>query len=309
MKKLLSHSVLWVTLAAFKIAASPVTFSAPTADRWMYPFNASPGTRASAPVFGAPGEADFDERDGQFLIGYDTSTQIAPGLGAANYQILSATLTLRHDGADIVYDPSQDSYTSYLDSGAMAYQADSDAGRPIELFGAGFRNGFDGVSFGEDGPFAPAGPQAAGVRNAYPVGFHNGVAVDVSNSLDHLNEGAAGFDPILFGLDTVVGLNPGDTLSAGMEVEFQLNLDSPLVNAFLQEQLNQGWVGLVATSIHESSFGGSPAYPSFETKENLVGQAGILELDVHVIPEPTALVLLGAGLLVLNFLWRGKRKE
>jgi hypothetical protein len=96
----------------------------------------------------------------------------------------------------------------------------------------------------------------------------------------------------------VVGLNPGDTLSAGMEVEFQLNLDSPLVNAFLQEQLNQGWVGLVATSIHESSFGGSPAYPSFETKENLVGQAGILELDVLVIPEPTALVLLGAGLLV-----------
>jgi hypothetical protein len=40
----------------YSVNIAPVNF-----DRWMYPFNGTPGTRNLAPTFGAPSEApDFD---------------------------------------------------------------------------------------------------------------------------------------------------------------------------------------------------------------------------------------------------------
>jgi len=282
--------------------ASPVTLNTPDLDRWMYPFNGTPGSRSSGSTFGAPGSPGFDERDAQFLIGFNTSGHIAAGQGAANYQIHSATLTLRHSGGDFTYDPTQDSYTTYQSGGV-----DGDAGRPMELFGAGYRNGFTAQTFAENSSFT-VGPPGAGVRNVFALGFDGGGnPVDVSNSLDFGNNGASGFDPVLFGLGTVVGLNPGDTVTAGQDVVFELNLASSHVREFLQQQLDDGWVGLVATSFHAASQGGPAVYPSYDTKENLVGQAGRLSLDVTVIPEPSSVGLLLTGLLILRGLIRRAR--
>jgi len=305
---LLSSLLLTIGL---KVIASPVTFSSPDLDRWMYPFNGTPGTRATGSTFGAPGSPGFDERDAQFIVGYTTSTQIAAGQGSSNYQINSATLTLRHDGGDFTFDPTSDSYTTYLDTNAISYQADSDAGRPIELFGLGYRGGFDSSTFAETTSYGPAGPpgppNTANNRYAYALGFNGGTAVDVSNSIDYGNDGANGFDPILFGLGVAIGLNPGDTIIAGQEIQFSLNLGSPEVITYLQQSLNTGTLNLAATSFHVASQGGPAVYPSFETKENLVGQAGILELDVNVIPEPSTFFLLGIGGFILLRLWKLKK--
>ncbi len=304
----MKHTLVVLLFTPTIIFGSPATFSTPDLDRWMYPFNGTPGTRSSGSTFGAPGSPGFDERDAQFLIGFDTTGQISSGQGAANYQINSATLTLRHSGGDFTYDPTQDSYTTYQSGGV-----DGDAGRPMELFGAGYRNGFDSSSFTESSAFSPPGPPGppmfSGVRNVFALGFDGGGnSVDVSNSLDFGNNGASGFDPVLFGLGTVTGLNPGDTVEAGMDITFQLNLTSPHVRGFLQQQLDEGWVGLVATSFHAASQGGPAVYPSYDTKENLVGQPGSLSLDVNVIPEPSAVGLLFIGVLVMRSVFRRIRR-
>lgn len=292
-----TYNGLLLGLLALRVTPSPLTINQPDVDRWMYPFNATPGTRSTASTFGAPGNPGFDERDAQFYLSFDTSGVIAPGLGAANYLIDSATLTLRHGGGDFTYDPTRDGYETYLDPSAPGHQADGDAGRPIELFGAGFRNGFTSQTFTESSPHGSP-------RNVYPVGFHEGSAVDVSNSLDFANNGASGFDPVLFGIGEAVGLSPGDTVTAGQEIVFHLNLARSEVRGFLQQQLDQGRLGLVATSFHEASQGGPAVYPSFDTKENLVGQAGSLSMDVTVVPEPTSVGLLLLGALFLHTLRR-----
>ncbi len=301
--------VMLLAQLPFICTATPLQFSSPDLDRWMYPFNATPGSRSSALVFGAPSSPGFDERDGQFLIGYDTSPQITSGLAPENYQVNSVTLTLRHDGGDFTYDPTADSYTSYLDSGDAAYQADADAGRAIELFGVGFRYGYTSDTFTESTAYGPGGPPASGIRSAYALGFQNGVAVDVSNSLDSQNGGAAGFDPVLFSVGQAIGLTAGDTVSAGQEIVFEINLSDPDVLAYFEQSLSDGWAGLMVTSFHAASQGGSPEYPSFETKENIVGQAGILEIDVTVIPEPAMFFLWMSGGMIFFHFWRQRKMK
>ena len=42
------------------------------------------------------------------------------------------------------YDPTYDAWQTYLDPSHPSHVADGDAGRPIELYGVGFRNGYVG---------------------------------------------------------------------------------------------------------------------------------------------------------------------
>src|SRR3954468_23740070 len=74
--------------------AATVNVSA-TFDRWMYPFAATPGTEPAGSSFGAVGDDGFDDRDAQFLVGFTTSSAVAPGQGAANYNVASARLTVK----------------------------------------------------------------------------------------------------------------------------------------------------------------------------------------------------------------------
>ena len=57
----------------FDVTIDPVDF-----DRWMYPFNGTPGTRNAAPTFGAVAEPDFDNKDGQLVIAVDTAAGGSP---------------------------------------------------------------------------------------------------------------------------------------------------------------------------------------------------------------------------------------
>lgn len=70
----------------------------PAGDKHMYPFiqDMPPaGQRDYASVFGAYGALDnipgydFDDRDSQFFIDFDTTGLISPGEGAQNYHISS----------------------------------------------------------------------------------------------------------------------------------------------------------------------------------------------------------------------------
>ncbi len=258
-----------LALSAGQAAAVVVsnTYAQPNFDRWNYPFNATPGTRAQAPLFsdgGAPGV--FDLRDGQFLNTFITSAEFTPGLGPANYIVTSASLTATVDTAN-----------GYVVGG-------TGGAAPVELFGTGFRNGFNALAYGETGPYAFGDVTLEGVRNAYAA---DAFGVDVSN------------DPAAspFALGSIPGKTTGDAVADGDVFEFTLDVNDPAILAYLQGGLNSGVVSFSLTSLEVAQpGGGGGTFPIFATKEGAVG-AATLSLTVDVIPAPGAAALLGlAGL-------------
>jgi hypothetical protein len=273
----------FAALAAAGAEAQPVAIDPVEFDRWMYPFNGTPGIRPSAPVFGAVGTAGFDNRDGQLLIAGNTvAAGIPSGLGAANYEILSVRVTVTHSIGPIFYDPTYDVWQSYLPVGNPARVNDTDAGRPLELYGIGLRNGFTSLSLGPAAPGTPAfeeyesfGPGGVGVRNAFPLAF--GVADpagDVSNNVLHPTL-ASGFDPVPWAIGlTTSGLAPGAAVpqgvpgvSPGETFQFQVNVNNPSIRAYIQQGLHAGVLGFAVTSLYESAQTGG-SNPNFYTADS-----------------------------------------
>ncbi|HMO67012.1 MAG TPA: hypothetical protein PKE47_17630, partial [Verrucomicrobiota bacterium] len=159
----------------------------PTLDRWMYFIGDFDGQRPAASTFGAF-DPRFDTRDAQFLLGWDTGAAIATNAGPARYLLRRARLTLTvTQGGRFEYDPTHDAYTTYATNQAN-YTPDLDPGRPAELYGAGFRNGFTAAGFLENSPYGPVNPITSsnisiGTRNAFAAMFDtNRLPVDVSNN-------------------------------------------------------------------------------------------------------------------------------
>lgn len=290
--------VIALLLAAAQAAAAPSLYSSPDLDRWMYPFNATPGVRPTGSMFGnLSGPPSFDQRDAQVVLGFQTSVSgtapIPAGLGAANYQISSARLTVTIAGGSFEYDPTYDDVASYLGN-------DADPGRPIELFGLGFRNGYSELGFGandelppafeEATAFSPPGPPASEVRSAYALGFDA-----AGNGFDASNNVADGIDPFVMAIGQMA-LAPGDVPAVGTTVSFDVDLSAPGVLAYLQQGLDAGQLGFVVSSLAPASFGGPPTYPSIFLRESADGRP-TLELDVQIVPEPTSAALVGCGAL------------
>jgi len=272
-------AVLVATAAADVIE---VDLAEPTLDRWFYPFNASPGSRSDAPIFGAITDQEvgfdpsFDNRDGQMLIGFDTSGVVPAGLGVASYTISAASVlvTIKSD-LTFEYDPTADPYTSWLPSMDPAYTADPDPGRPLEIFGAGFRCGFSASTFPENGPFCdncscfPPNPCRA-VRCVYPVDFTGAcVARDVSNNVDE------GFDPAPFGVAASDKLLQGESVPSGTVLTFEIDVADPCVQQYLAGALDEGMLDLVIASIYFAAKGQAGSAPRIYCKEDL-----LVEFDV-----------------------------
>lgn len=308
--------ILFIAIAAL----SPVTgaFAAsfniitPSMDRWVYPFNGSPGVRPAASAFGTvvKGVVDsqFDDRDGQMLVRFSTSHIATPGLGAANYAVTSLRLTLTTgETSSFLYDPTYDSYKTLLG------EADSDPGHPVEIFGVGYRNGYTASTFVENSPHGAV--FGKGVRNAYAAGFNGaGQLIDVSSNVT----GAFEVNP--FAIGQVNNLVAGGIVGPDTEMTFDINVTSPEILAYLQTSLNQGYIEFMVTSLYPSSQEASSGYPTFYTKESLWHDpssedafdhvAAQLSGEITVVPEPSTVAFLGlAGLVGLGMLARWKRNE
>lgn len=263
-----------------------VTFEEPSLDRWMYPFNATPGSRPAAGVFGTLGDAaGVDSRHGQFLIGFDTSPALPTGASPERYLFRKATLSLTVSRDQTFnLDPTVDALASYLPPEDPDYQPDEDEGRPVELFGAGFRHEFTEATFLEDSPF---GGSRAGQRNAYPVGINtHGQWVDVGNHVGKTNLAFPSFNAVPFAVGQINGLAPGDPVPSGSIMTFDLNLEDPFVLEFLQQACHRGRLRLMVTSLHTSNFGtGTPTWPEFHTRESVLGSPPTLLLEGTVIRD------------------------
>jgi hypothetical protein len=178
----------------------------------MYPFN--PGQFATAPIFAAfgytgafgenPNDYYFDTRDGQYLVGWNTSNSIPAGQGAENYLVRSVRVTLTLD-ADMQwpYDGVLRDYRTYFLTNDPSYLPPSVDNSPVELYGAGFRGGFtngDGVytayaatNYPQDGngPFFadPNNPSDYSNRIVFAACYNtNGLLVDVSDNVGTMGQ-------------------------------------------------------------------------------------------------------------------------
>lgn len=309
-----SGSFLLALMFAPSAFGETVTFSAPSLDRWSYPF-AGNGAEQEARLFSALGTEGFDERDSQFVLAFDTtsagSSAIPAGLGAGNYQIQSVkvTATVSSLVGTPAYDGSHDAYTTYLPDDAAAHVADPDAGRPLELFGAGFVAGYSSFGFGATDGAPPAyeegnpfgfGPPTG--RYVHPLAFDAvGQPQLVSNNIDYLNGGAAAFEATPFAVG-VSSLAEGAPLAVGTQLSFDVNVADPAVLGYLQAGLNDGQLGFVLSTLAFSD-----SFPRLYTKEFPGGSPVTLEIEYTAVPEPSTLALAAvfvAGGCVLSHLRR-----
>lgn len=287
--------------------AEVVNFSAPDFDRWNYPFNGTPGIRSLAPTFGAVGiPGAFDDRDGQFLIGFDTSAAL-PTLGPGqNYQVNAVTVTATHSTGGFVYDPSYDSFETYDGT-----TTDTDTGRPITLTATGLRSGYTNFGFGatipgpptytESEAFGLGNPAGESVRSAFAAAFDpSGNLIDVSNNVTD------GFDFNPFAVGTT-NLTPGSNVAEatpgstpGSTFTFDLNLTDALILGYIQQGIDDGGLFFSLSSLHGASQSGGTS-PNFYTSDNFdpAAVAPTLAIDFTVVPEPTAIALMGLGLPLL----------
>ncbi len=261
------------------------TTNSPTYDRWMYQFNFSDGNRATAPTY-MTDDPRFDYRDAQAYFAFVLTNGIPAGLGAENYQILSARFTAVKAGGEAAYDDTQDPWQSYL------LEADADAGRPVELYGAGWRGTNTAWSFGENGDF-PLPPDWMSntnaiwkeIRNVYALGFKDGVPVDVSNNIDPDGTLTNGFDPKAFAIGKT-DLDPGDDVPDETVYTFDIDVADPNIQQYLAESLNDGILALVLSSLDFTTQGGPTGYPEWSQKESVLYEHSSLEITYRLGAEP-----------------------
>jgi len=279
----------------------------PPLDRWMYPFGPT-GPRPTASTFTTIGSTfeGFDDRDAQYLIGFDTGAMVPSGRPAWAYNLSSLRLTVRvivEDGTPgWVYDSTPDAPTSYLPVGDAARTTDTDLGRPVELFACGYRglNPQSGDPWGpsnyaQSSPFATLEPVgfARGNRAVFPVDFGGpeDTARDVSNNVT----GSVRFEARALGVGEAIAPG-GAPVAAGLivptlsDVRFDISLSDPGVRDYIARGLSLGRLNLIVSSLHTASdFGSGPvAYPVFGTRFNVFSVSPRLDLTVVFCPADIA---------------------
>jgi len=261
--------------------------TAPAIERWMYANNTAPCDRTAGSVFGTLGdEAGVDTRHAQHLLGWETAARIPTQRGPTHYLVRRARVTLTiNRGLLFAYDPTADDFRTSFDKNDPAYVPDADSGHPIELFGAGFRNGYDAATFDQCAPF---GSNAPGGRNAFAAGWStNGQWVDISNNVGKTNSLFPPFAINAFAIGQTTNAAPGQPVPAGAKITFDLNLSDPFVLAYVQAGLDSGRLRFMVSSLHgtDGQFG-PPSYPDFATHFNeAVLEPTRLELEVALVGD------------------------
>jgi len=238
--------------------------------RWMYPFNADPAGRPTASVFGALGNApDFDSRDAQILLGWNTTNRIPAGQGATNYLLRRARVTLTVATGSNTYTGTLRDYRTYLPTNDVRYLPPATTAYPTELFGAGFRGGYAATNYPQDGPFF-LDPDGGFMTNrvVYAAGFDtSGTLIDISSNVgdDGTNELVTPFEIAPFAVGQTTNVAPGQLMLSGTTVTFDLNLADPLIYDYVQDGLNIGNLSFMVASLVPASRGGVITYPNFYT--------------------------------------------
>ncbi len=234
-------------------------------------------------------DSGVDMRMSQEIVGWNTASLIPTNQTPTRYLIRRCRVTLTvNDDKTFLFDPTHDAYQTHLNINDPAYQADTDIGRPVELFGVGYRNGYDAISFNENPAFGSGAP---GGRNAYAVGLGtNGAFVDVSNNFGKTNSNFPFFEAWPFAVGQVTNAAAGQLVPAASKMFFELNVTDPAVLTYLQNSLDIGILNFAVSTLYQvtgySGPGGMSTYPSFTTHFNSLAPTPTrLELEATVIRD------------------------
>ncbi|GMU24233.1 MAG: hypothetical protein AMXMBFR13_43090 [Phycisphaerae bacterium] len=298
------------------VQASQFSFLTPSDDRWQYPFNFTPGTRAVASCFGSPGTPDFNDRDGIIIVAWNTSGSLPPSQGADAYGVKSVTVRLTSQkGSAWPTDLTVDEWFTYDANGDDVLNADGiprgqvgdtdgesddeDLGRTIELFGAGFGSFYSPQTWTENSLFIGSASDANVPRDPFPFVFQEGTweRLHVEDNVkglhnDQLAQPVIKFTPVPWAIGKPVGYVPGNQ-PVPFEVIFEVDLDLSAghVRHYFQEQLDQGRLFVVVTSLKEAAIQGAQSgFPTFFTKEgaafDLAAEAPRLDLHACLAVAP-----------------------
>jgi len=295
------------------VSAAEFVFDTPSDDIWQYPFNFNKGSADTGKLFGSPGNVTFNgfnDRDGVIIAAWDTSPMIPMGQAPSSYAIAAVTVTLTHQDcppgdcglfvtqATWPIDLTVDEWFTYdvNNNGIIdgVEQADSDPGRPLELFGTGFEN-FLFDSWTENDNFVTSTCQT-GVdicnfvpRDPYPMTYRSGTgevlhvednihgAWNPSFAADVCGDANAicPFTPTPWAIGQPINYNPNGTQFAPFEVVFDVNLNiaGGRVRQYFQEQLAGGRVVVSLTSLFKVGVQeqGSPTFWLREATEFVGG--------------------------------------
>jgi hypothetical protein len=315
MPALLTRVGKWICLGLFAALVSATlsshanaTIIEPIGDKYMYPFiNDSPSAggfrRDYGSVFGAYGALDdpafnFDDRDAQFFLDFATQSLAPAGKGASKYRVLSLTLTLVVENNNaFFYDPTFDPLGTFLNPAT-----DSDPGRPLELYGVGYRSGWTRSTFNEDSPFQTS-PSSSVLnpqrdwnrkRNVFAIDFSSsGVPRDVSNNVEEqfeTNPWALADSPgFIDASDNYVAspLTPRSLMPEGRVLRFQVTPTNPFISAYLQEAFHAGRLHLMVSSLY-GTVQESSSIPRFYSKDmGIPALVPQLTAQVLVMPDTT----------------------
>lgn len=245
-----------------------IDIPSPSWDRWMYPFNGTPGFRPAGSTFAFWTESVDDpteNRLGQVVFGFDTSSQLAPGQ-TAGMRVTSATVTLQQSNEGVVYDSTTDPVESMLDLDNPDRIEDADAGQPIELFGVQYRNGWTSTTFPENGPFGDLDAQPS--RNVYAAAFRDGELTDIVNQIKEA------WTPSPFAVSQVDSLNEGVVIPLDSVHTFTIDVDDEDIQLYLLDGLDSGELEFALASMIQVS-GPEGTFPNFYMKENALVEFGV----------------------------------
>jgi hypothetical protein len=284
----------FIDSAAFAQQPFKLQSTVATLARWDYLASDFGLTRRStASVFGALGNGtDFDSRDAQYLVGWSTTNRIPAGQGAKNYLVRRVRVTFTiSSNPQYIYTGTLRDYRSYLPTSDPRYVAPATTNCPVELFGAGFRDGYTAATYLQDDPWATNGSTGYyASRIAYAAGFDtNGVLVDVSNNIgdDGTNEVVNPFEVAPFAVGQTTNALEGQLVPKNSQMTFDLNLDDPLIYGYVQNGLNNGNLSFIASCLIASSQAPAPPnYPAFYTIFSPIatnGQFPMIDLEGEIV--------------------------
>jgi hypothetical protein len=268
-------------------------FDTPSDDRWHYPFNFTPGIRARGSCFGAPGIPDFNDRDGEVVLAWDTSGLIAPGQGASSYSVESVIVTVTNPAeADWEIDLTTDEWFTFdIDQDGLVNadgiargepgdvdgeSDDGDTGRPIEMFGAGFGPTYTAASWVETSSYIGSGGSGDAARDPFPFVYQEGTfnILHVEDSVKGLHNAGVvpavlEFTPTAWAIGEPVSYTPESQVTAfEIEMEVDLSLSGEKVREYFQDQLNAGRVSVIVTSMVEVPQQAASGFPVIFMKED-----------------------------------------
>jgi prepilin-type processing-associated H-X9-DG protein len=288
-------------------------------DQFFYNRAESPGTRALGPSFlgelaidgglFVPRTAADPARLGMALVAFDTES-ITPGLAPSRYQVNSVTFaaTFTYDDAApttfLKYTTLPVSHTTIL---AELSNGNPSPQRPMELYGVGLRQPYDGLAITEPQPGETlllenthpySGPGFTYV--AFPIvgsTTEPGEFVDVSNSVtggysatDEIDHQTDAFTPTPWAIGTT-NLSTGANIPDHTTFSFNVDLGAPGVLSYVQQSLADGALGFFVSSLHSTDQeGSSGGYPKWYLRESVgfpyfATTPPTLSINYTILPE------------------------